>query len=349
MFEYNLIWLGIQSTPKNALNCATEACIWLTSLRACRSGPLPKIFITAAVVRATRTAMMAITTTSSTSVKAARRPRGLWLSLMVVRPRSVSVVRRNNSRGSLPRTAGESLLLAQAVQQLEQRHEQGDDDGADEQAEDHDHDRLQQADQALDQDVDLLVVHVGDLVEHRVQVARLLADVDHVDHHVVHQPALLERLGDGVALADRLVDALVHAFKDGVGARLADDGQRLQDRHARRHQRAQRARGAGHDGLLDQRADDGYVEVEPVQRVRPALVEAYQLDQQPEAEREQRQDVPVGGEPPRRCHQHLGQLRQLHLEVLEDLLELRDDVDHDEGQDQHRHQDDHDGVDHGPG
>ncbi len=71
--------------------------------------------------------------------------------------------------------------------------------------------------------VHFFVVDVGDLVEHGVQVAGLLADVDHVDHHVVHQPALLQRLGDGFALADRFVDALVHALEDRVGARLADD------------------------------------------------------------------------------------------------------------------------------
>ena len=43
----------------------------------------------------------------------------------------------------------------------------------------------------FDQDVDFLVVEVGDLVEHGVEVAGLFADVDHVDHHVVDQPALL--------------------------------------------------------------------------------------------------------------------------------------------------------------
>ena len=40
----------------------------------------------------------------------------------------------------------------------------------------------------FDQRVHFLVVDVGDLVEHRVEVAGLLADVDHVDDHVVDQP-----------------------------------------------------------------------------------------------------------------------------------------------------------------
>ena len=39
-------------------------------------------------------------------------------------------------------------------------------------------------------DVDFFVVVVGDLVEHGVEVAGLLADVDHVDDHVVDEPAL---------------------------------------------------------------------------------------------------------------------------------------------------------------
>ena len=43
---------------------------------------------------------------------------------------------------------------------------------------------------ALDQHVHFFVVDVGDLVEHRVEVAGFLADVDHVDDHVVDEPAL---------------------------------------------------------------------------------------------------------------------------------------------------------------
>ena len=39
--------------------------------------------------------------------------------------------------------------------------------------------------------VDFFVVDVGDLVEHGVEGAGLLADVDHVDHHVVDDPRFL--------------------------------------------------------------------------------------------------------------------------------------------------------------
>src|SRR5262249_26873127 len=128
-----------------------------------------------------------------------------------------SAVKPRQTGRSAATTGRGPTSLAQVLQQLDHRQEQRDDDAADDAAEEHDHQRLEQADEALDHHVDFFLVHVGDLVQHRVQVARLLADVDHVDDHVVHEPALLERLGDGVALADGLVDALVHAFVDGIG------------------------------------------------------------------------------------------------------------------------------------
>src|SRR5438445_12991869 len=123
-------------------------------------------------------------------------------------------------------------LLAQPFEQFDHGQKQGDDDGADDEAEDHDHEGLEQADQALDQDVDFLVVDVGDLVEHGVQLAGFLADVDHVDDHVVDEAALFHGLGDGFTLADRLVDALVTVFEDGVHAGLAHDRQGLEDGYA---------------------------------------------------------------------------------------------------------------------
>src|SRR5437588_8742615 len=119
-------------------------------------------------------------------------------------------------------------LLAQPFEQFDHGQKQGDDDGADDEAEDHDHEGLEQADQALDQDVDFLVVDIGDFVEHGVQIAGLLANVDHVDDHVVDEAAFLQGLGDGVALPDRLVDALIAALEDDVGTRLPDDAQSLQ-------------------------------------------------------------------------------------------------------------------------
>ena len=47
----------------------------------------------------------------------------------------------------------------------------------------------------LDGGLHLFVVVVGDLVEHGVELAGLLADVDHVDHDVVDDPGLLAAAG----------------------------------------------------------------------------------------------------------------------------------------------------------
>src|SRR5207244_4057031 len=109
----------------------------------------------------------------------------------------------------------------------------------------------------------------GDLVEHGVQVAGLLADVDHVDDDVVHQLALAHRTGDGIALADRLVDTLEHFLEDAVHRRLAHDRQRLQDRHAGAYERPQRAHGAGDDRLFDDHAHYGDLEFDLVENIRP--------------------------------------------------------------------------------
>ena len=50
---------------------------------------------------------------------------------------------------------------------------------------------------------DLFVVEVGDLVEHLVESAGLLADGDHLHEHRREHLALGERLGDRLAFLDR--------------------------------------------------------------------------------------------------------------------------------------------------
>ena len=66
----------------------------------------------------------------------------------------------------------------------------------------------------------------------------------------------LHRLGDRLALADRLVDLLEEVLEDGVAGGLPGDVQGFEDRHAAGHQGAQGAHGAGDDVLFDQRAED---------------------------------------------------------------------------------------------
>ena len=65
-------------------------------------------------------------------------------------------------------------------------------------------------------DLHLFVVVVGDLVEHRVEVAGLLAHVDHVDDDVVDDPRLSKRLGDRLALADALINPRERPLEDGM-------------------------------------------------------------------------------------------------------------------------------------
>ena len=57
--------------------------------------------------------------------------------------------------------------------------------------------------QRVDRRVDLVVVEVGDLGQHLVESAGLLADGDHRDHHRREHAGLLERRGDRVTAGDR--------------------------------------------------------------------------------------------------------------------------------------------------
>src|ERR1051325_8590135 len=70
----------------------------------------------------------------------------------------------------------------------------GYDDGADGDAEEADHDRLEERQEARDCRVDLLLVEVRYLAEHRVERARLLAYPDHLRDHVGEYVGRLQRL-----------------------------------------------------------------------------------------------------------------------------------------------------------
>ena len=62
-----------------------------------------------------------------------------------------------------------------------------------------DEERLEERRQGVDRRLDLLVVEVGDLVEHLVEGAGLLADGDHLHDHRREHRVRLERLGDRLA------------------------------------------------------------------------------------------------------------------------------------------------------
>src|SRR5207244_13534355 len=109
--------------------------------------------------------------------------------------------------GDLPR-------LFHEREQLEHRQVHRNDDHADHAADGDHHHRLDDRRPRLDRGVDLVLVEVGDLPEHLLQLARLLADLHHLAHHRREDVALDVRLRD----RDGLVHLLAH-----VPERLLDD------------------------------------------------------------------------------------------------------------------------------
>src|SRR2546427_822989 len=86
--------------------------------------------------------------------------------------------------------------------QLEDRQVHCDDEATDDDAEEHDHERLEQRRERGHRGVDLVVVEVGDLLEHLVESAGVLAHVDHVHHHGREHGTALQRLRQRAARGD---------------------------------------------------------------------------------------------------------------------------------------------------
>src|SRR3954447_6561953 len=81
---------------------------------------------------------------------------------------------RNNATGS------RREALVDRLEHLEHRHVHRDDDHADDQADAEHHDRLDDRGQGADCGVHLVLVEVGHLAQHLVELARLLADLHHL-------------------------------------------------------------------------------------------------------------------------------------------------------------------------
>src|SRR5581483_1646489 len=77
----------------------------------------------------------------------------------------------------------ERRVSANLVVELEDREVHRDHDEADDAADEDDHERLDQGGQRLDLGVHLGLVEVGDLGQHDLELARVLADRDHVRDH----------------------------------------------------------------------------------------------------------------------------------------------------------------------
>src|SRR5262245_66360110 len=117
---------------------------------------LPSLEITLGTTSVASKPMMTMTTISSASVNPARDP----CCVLMIR----------------------SLLSSSYVAHLQDGEDDGPHDEADHDRQDDDHDRLQHGGDAFGDDLDLLVVGVGDVVEHLLQLARLLAHRHHVAH-----------------------------------------------------------------------------------------------------------------------------------------------------------------------
>src|SRR6267378_6003316 len=81
-----------------------------------------------------------------------------------------------SSRSATSLRVSSSVTLLHRVHHVEDREVHGDYHAADDHAQDDDHDRLHQGQQRADGGIDLVVVEVGDLGEHLVEPAGLLAD-----------------------------------------------------------------------------------------------------------------------------------------------------------------------------
>jgi len=124
------------------------------------------------------------------------------------------------------------LGLTNRVVDAEQRQVHRDDDHADDPADEDDHRRLHDRREGLDRGLDLVLVELGDLGEHRVEGAGLLADADHVRDHHREGARLAKRFGDRAAALDRGDDVVHGAFDNRVAGGLAGDLDRLDDGHA---------------------------------------------------------------------------------------------------------------------
>src|SRR5437867_1998095 len=230
--------------------------------------------------------------------------------------------------------------------QAEDRQVHRDDEATDHHAEEDDHDGFQQRRERGDRGVDLVVVEVGDLRQHLVEGAGVLADADHVHDHGREDRAALERLGQRAARRDGGAGLHDGALDDSVAGRASRDEEPLEDGNAGRDERAQRPGEPGDRDLADQHAEDRHLEQEGVDHVAALVGVVVALDPVDDAgaHADHQQDVAL--RELRDEHDDLGRQRELRAQALEHLGERRDDEDHHEHDDQQRHADDRDRVDH---
>ena len=124
--------------------------------------------------------------------------------------------------------------------------------------------------------------------------------------------------------------------------RGAGDGvERLDERHAGRERRRQRARVTRDRGLVQDRADDRQLEHRAVDEVLDAAVALLGVDEAPDAaDASDEQQPALGLHELRDIDDETRERRQVRAEPLEQRLELRNDVDHQDRRDDDRDDDD---------
>ena len=111
---------------------------------------------------------------------------------------------------------------------------------------------LQQGQQPLDGGLHLPVVGVGHLDQHLLQLAGFFADPDHLHRQLGKIARLLQRFGQPPTCLGVFGHLAQRCGQDLIAQGLADDGQRVQQRHPVAEQGSQRSRQAGGFDLSDQ-------------------------------------------------------------------------------------------------
>ena len=120
--------------------------------------------------------------------------------------------------------------------------------------------RLDEARHRGDGDVDFIFVEVGDLVEHRIERARLFAHADHLNDHRREDARLHEGLRHVLAFGDlepRVEDRL---FDGDVPGGLRDYFERVENGDAGAEQRSERSSEPRDGDLAEHRPHDRQLE-----------------------------------------------------------------------------------------
>ena len=102
-------------------------------------------------------------------------------------------------------------------------------------------------------------------MQHGVHGARLFADRNHLRDHARENVAFLQRLGQRLALFERLSDLYQCLLNNRVAGRSGSDVQTFQDWHAAGNQRSQGSGEAGDSDLSHQQAKNRHFEDDRVQ------------------------------------------------------------------------------------